>query len=236
MATQMEEKLKKAGVKVPSIMERIWRYVKDKPDSRAQDIAIRLKMQKDSVSSLCGQMVNRGMFVAKKGPYGPTKRMYMFYSVAPGMDEFEIIPHSKADRDRHSAQAYFRNHGKLPEGFKGPLYIHPGKVKELQAAAATLMNREPEPVKFLPEQPPAAPPMTPGPTAPPAAAGVPNSFLPVESAALVTTQKMLEDTRAKAAAILDPVNVSDEDLVAYVQSLPVLRAKRIYETLKEIFE
>lgn len=72
----MTSKLAAAGVKVPSVLERCWRVVKDNPGITALRVSEVLNIQQSNVSSILSDGTKRRMFYTKdevrkvKGPRG----------------------------------------------------------------------------------------------------------------------------------------------------------------------
>ena len=99
--TIMAEKLKEAGVKVPSVQERVWRIVRDNPGgitaARVTDILGASVSGGSGVSSLLSQMEARKMVRSRKemrrvtGPRGSVVERGVNVYVTD-MREYEILP------------------------------------------------------------------------------------------------------------------------------------------------
>ena len=95
--TNMEQAMKKAGVKLP-LMHRAWLMVKDHPGATSPRIAQLLKAKEADVSSTMSQLRRRKMVDFKmetvKGRMGigtGTREVYT-YSVPARMKEYELLP------------------------------------------------------------------------------------------------------------------------------------------------
>jgi hypothetical protein len=95
--TNMEQAMKKAGVKLP-LMHRAWLMVKDHPGATSPRIAQLLKAKEANVSSTMSQLRRRKMVDFKmetvKGRMGigtGTREIYT-YSVPARMKEYELLP------------------------------------------------------------------------------------------------------------------------------------------------
>lgn len=97
--TIIADKLKAAGVKIPSMQERVWRIVRDNPggltSARATDI-MGVAVTSGSVSSLLSQMEARKMVQSKfekrrtNGPHGAYERNVKVYYTT--LREYELLP------------------------------------------------------------------------------------------------------------------------------------------------
>lgn len=93
----MTTALQEAGVQLPSIYERIWRYFKDHPRSTSLACTQTLRLNRSNVSSYISEMETRRMLRSEmlemklKGPHGAfVNRRVKHYSV--NINEFEMLP------------------------------------------------------------------------------------------------------------------------------------------------
>ena len=92
--------LQEAGVQLPSIYERIWRYFKDHPRSTALSCSQVIKLNRTSASSYISEMETRRMLRSEpldmklKGPHGAfmNRRVKHYYV---NTTEFEMLPKPK---------------------------------------------------------------------------------------------------------------------------------------------
>ena len=102
--TAIKEALNKAGITMPN-NERIWRWLKDHPQSTGKKIAAELKIPDNNVATLCLSMLKRDMLLRNseqqrgKAGKGFTLRDVMVYSTNPKMDTYELLPEKKKKKD-----------------------------------------------------------------------------------------------------------------------------------------
>lgn len=130
----MSKALVSAGVKIPSVSERIWRIVKNSPKSNARWIASQLSEPKSIVSSLCSQLVTRGalyseevsmnisssnrMFRRKILHFSVPHTMAFYDAVLPPVKvkiqaPSQVIEPVKSEMTLTFADRFMRNHGEV---------------------------------------------------------------------------------------------------------------------------
>jgi hypothetical protein len=93
----MQTALKDAGIAFPS-NERIWRWLKDNPNSTGAKIASVLKIPANNVATLCLSMCKRDMLTNErismrcKTGKGFAMRDVLTYSTNPKMETYELWP------------------------------------------------------------------------------------------------------------------------------------------------
>jgi hypothetical protein len=98
MSTLLELKMREAGVKLPSRMQRIWTWVRDNPQHTVAQIDAALQLNnRNNTSSLVSQLISRGMlFTVKVQGKGRYSRPQNVVSANPAMrGEYEILPMPK---------------------------------------------------------------------------------------------------------------------------------------------
>lgn len=167
--TIIADKLKAAGVKIPSMQERVWRIVRDNPggitSARATDI-MGVAVTSGSVSSLLSQMEKRKMVSSRPerrrvvGPRGSTieRDVKVYYTT---MREYELLPRPRketaASRARDATKAVVEQVKAVPQPLIGSdYYLDPsdGKVKRYALAPTTVIPDEKP--RFVPPPLPSA--------------------------------------------------------------------------------
>ena len=93
---QMTAALKSAGVKVPPVIERVWRYVADHPGVTSRTVSQVLGLKQSEASSQLVVLVHRRMCCEKKqvlkvrAGKGWTNRLISHYSVC--IPNYELLP------------------------------------------------------------------------------------------------------------------------------------------------
>ena len=166
--TIIAEKLKAAGVKIPSMQERVWRLLRDNPggltSARATDI-MGVAVTSGSVSSLLSQMEARKMVQSKfekrrtNGPHGAYERNVKVYYTT--MREYELLPmprkQTAATRAMDATKAVVDQVKAGPQPLIGSdCYLDPsdGKVKRYAPSPTTVIPEEKP--RFVPPPLPSA--------------------------------------------------------------------------------
>lgn len=152
MTTTMENAMKEAGITIPQ-NKRIWTYLKDHPGSTGAAIAAALKIPANNVSTLCADMVKRGMLEQAEQrmrvPMGRGfgERYVLFYSVSPKLrGEYELLPMPKKPKPPAQEQAEVAENVTLPEKtpfvpvFNPEAFVQPLKLAEVKELYVYLRN------------------------------------------------------------------------------------------------
>ena len=97
MPTVMEQALKQAGIKTPTLFERAWNWVKDHPGHTSSEVGIGLRLDKKGLAStVLSQLAARGMVHGKlehrRGIRGAKNSSLLCWSVEPSMESYELLP------------------------------------------------------------------------------------------------------------------------------------------------
>lgn len=98
MAT-IVKKLKDAGVRIPTVNQRVWQWVFDNGAHGANAVADTLKIPRNNASSTLGNLCDRGM-MTRKLEKDQTGKDVLIYSVVPRMKKYELLPVSAAAKAR----------------------------------------------------------------------------------------------------------------------------------------
>jgi len=118
---QISSALAQAGVKLPSLMRRVWQVLHDSKIPRsATCVANILHEPRNSVASAVNSMYSRGMVALArheltrvKGPHNSTKNRLIAQWAAVGQ-EYELLPVSPTTKAEPAVNPYLVN-AKLPE-------------------------------------------------------------------------------------------------------------------------
>lgn len=87
-----------AGIQLPSKMECMWKIVKDHPNLSSSALALKAKVAPTTACALLYQLQERGMVTStlqvqrRRTGRGMASREVKIYTVARGMDKYELLP------------------------------------------------------------------------------------------------------------------------------------------------
>lgn len=95
--------LKKAGVPLPPVNQRVWQWVFDNGAHGANAVGDTLKIPRNNASSTLGGLVDRGM-MTRKTEKDQRGKDVLIYATAPRMKKYELLPVTAAAKARKSAR------------------------------------------------------------------------------------------------------------------------------------
>ena len=92
--------LRKAGVEIKPLTFRVWQWLKDNGPHNCNQVSDALGEKRNNTSSTLGQLVDRGMVIAKRSADKLDKHPKYVYTTAPKMKSFELWPVTKEAKER----------------------------------------------------------------------------------------------------------------------------------------
>lgn len=129
MATIVRQ-LKEAGVKVPPVIQRVWQWLKDNGRHTSTEIAAAINLPANNVSSVLGNLCDRGMVSRAKEHSIAKGHQTTYYAANPKMKSYELLPftqEAKTRLKRGSPAPVAVERPRLPE----PVVVVPAKPENL---------------------------------------------------------------------------------------------------------
>lgn len=100
MPTNMEDALKKAGIRTPTQFERVWRWLKDHQGKTSSEVAVGTKLDSPGlVSTILSQMENRKMIYSaleyRRHTKGAKRNHIKCWYTVVSLKEYVLLPKTK---------------------------------------------------------------------------------------------------------------------------------------------